>query len=480
MILKKMIPKDFYKLFRTRNMEAYMTFLVAIYDENNEIYRALGLTIEDGQAIIGEIISRMQIEWMEDGEEITELGENMFFGSSGTPSAILNTLVRWGWIKQDYDEQLNTYILSFPEYSQLYVELFKKLVSEDDSRERESILSIYSALFTYQADQEKNNDILKSALITSKNLETLLSNMQNGMRTYFDVLSRSKNFIEIQRVLVDEINNSDSERYAILTTSDSFYRYKESVKELISHILYQHDQKKSALLKTLYLCKKETSKYIHVQKALQYSDEAVELVYKIERQFDLIERKYNKLVEQKAVFAKRALARIHYIFQEGDVEENSVIGLVRLIEKSSNSEQILEDLSGKISLTAPFKMFDDNSIYKRHDSGEKLFQPLAVEQSEEQEKTKITDFVPKPRYTKKELQAFCARNVKDGIFQATTETVQSVEDLEKLLFLWQEVTGKQPKQDPVLLGGELQSREGFTFSELRITIEEGADDEIHG
>lgn len=251
MILKKRIPKDFYKLFRTKNMEAYMTVLVAIYDENNEVYTALGLTIEDGQAIIGETISKMQIEWMEDGEEITELGENMVFGGSGTPSGILNTLIRWGWIKRDYDEQLNTYILSFPEYSQLYVELFKKLISEDDSRERESILSIYSALFTYQADQEKNNDILKSALITSRNLETLLSNMQNGMRTYFDVLSRSKNFIEIQRVLVDEINNSDSEKYAILTTSDSFYRYKESVKELISQILHQHDQKKSALVKKI-------------------------------------------------------------------------------------------------------------------------------------------------------------------------------------------------------------------------------------
>lgn len=88
--------------------------------------------------------------------------------------------------------------------------------------------------------------------------------------------------------------------------------------------------------------------------------------------------------------------------------------------------------------------------------------------------------MPKPRYTKKELQAFCARNIKGGAFQATAETVQSVEDLEKLLFLWQEVTGKQPKQDPVLLGGELESKDGFTFSELRITIEEGADDEIHG
>ena len=68
MILKKTIPKDFYKLFRTRNMDAYMMFLVSIYDENNEVYTALGLTIEDGQAIIGELCSKMQIEWMEDSE----------------------------------------------------------------------------------------------------------------------------------------------------------------------------------------------------------------------------------------------------------------------------------------------------------------------------------------------------------------------------------------------------------------------------
>ena len=33
MILKKTIPKDFYKLFRTRNMDAYMMFLVSIYDD---------------------------------------------------------------------------------------------------------------------------------------------------------------------------------------------------------------------------------------------------------------------------------------------------------------------------------------------------------------------------------------------------------------------------------------------------------------
>ena len=83
MILKKTIPKEFYKLFRTRNMDAYMMFLVSIYDENNEVYTALGLTIEDGQAIIAEVINRMQIEWMEDSEETTadSMTENTVLGA---------------------------------------------------------------------------------------------------------------------------------------------------------------------------------------------------------------------------------------------------------------------------------------------------------------------------------------------------------------------------------------------------------------
>ena len=121
----------------------------------------------------------------------------------------------------------------------MYVELFEKLQKEDETGERESILAIYSALFTYHSDREKNSEILKSALRTSKNLEQLLSNMQNGMRTYFEELSQSKNFMEIQQVLVDEINNNDSKRYAILTTTDSFYRYKEAVKEIMRNVRYR-------------------------------------------------------------------------------------------------------------------------------------------------------------------------------------------------------------------------------------------------
>lgn len=199
MILKKKIPKDFYKLFRTKNRESYMLFLVMIYEENNQGYTAFGLTIEEGRVILGDTIRKLQIVWEEEDEEEKEEGQEGLL-KGNTTSEILNQLIRWGWLKSDFDEKLNTYILSFPEYSQLFVELFQKLQSEDESRERESILSIYSALFTYHSDKEKNNDILQNAWHTTRSLSQLLSNMQDGMRVYFEKLSKKKNFIGIQEV----------------------------------------------------------------------------------------------------------------------------------------------------------------------------------------------------------------------------------------------------------------------------------------
>ena len=282
MILKKQIPEDFYKLFRTRNMDAYMMFLAAIYEENSELYTALGLTLEEGQAIIAETMSRGQIDWQEDEESQEEETQNTDMETDavypGTPSAILRRLIRWGWLRSDYDEKLNTYILSFPEYSQMYVELFEKLQKEDETGERESILAIYSALFTYHSDREKNSEILKSALRTSKNLEQLLSNMQNGMRTYFEELSQSKNFMEIQQVLVDEINNNDSKRYAILTTTDSFYRYKEAVKELISQILNDNEKRKIQIIEQLNEAAPDSMAKFRLEQSLNYYEEATVMV----------------------------------------------------------------------------------------------------------------------------------------------------------------------------------------------------------
>ena len=56
----------------------------------------------------------------------------------------------------------------------------------------------------------------------------------------------------MQEVLVKEINNSDSKKYAILTTTDSFYRYKEAVKELIDQNLAENELRQQELEQKIF------------------------------------------------------------------------------------------------------------------------------------------------------------------------------------------------------------------------------------
>ena len=489
MTLKDRIPKEFYSLFRTKNMDAYMQIVVALYEENNEVYASLGLTREECQIIIADTISKTGIVWQTDYNEdesdedngsmdnhdddnldleIDDMYDQTSFAYTLTPSAILGRLIKWGWIRSDFDEKLNTYVIAFPQYSQMYAELFKKLLVDDDSRERESILAVYSALFTYFSDPEKNNDILKNALYTSKNLGQLLSNMQDGMRAYFDELSRMKDFIGIQKVLIEEINNSDSRRYAILTTTDSFYRYKEAVKELISKILNQNDDRRTELEGILKQTTPGTFERKRYEYSVEYCDKASELVYKVEHEFDLIERKYNKLIEQKTIFAKRALARIHYILQEGADDEDNIVKLINLIDKSDKTDEILGELRDRMKFTRQFYNVTDDSFPGRRERGRSEFVPFVIDDASAGEDD-MADFVPKPLYTKKELQSFRDKNMRDGMFVTDEQTVEYVEDLEKLLFLWQEETNERMSEDTVSLDGEITKSDGVSYSRLVIS-----------
>lgn len=472
MTLKDKIPEQFYALFRTKNRDYYMLFLVALYDENNDMYTSLGLTIEEAKQIVLEQMSHVQMEWQLEAIEHEQTQEDRQDASAEqesegfafTPAKIVNRLITWGWIKRDFDEKQNEYIISFPEYSQLYIELFKELNSDDSDRERESILAVYSALFTYQIDQEKNNDILRHALKTSKGLSQLLSNMQDGMRAYFDELSSRKDFLGIQEVLIQELNNSDSRRYAILTTTDSFYRYKEAVKELLAGILSDNDCKKADLSCKHAFLEKDTRQYYRSLRMMEYCDEAAELAYRIEREFTIIEQKYNKLIEQKTIFAKRALARIHYIMHEGGDSEDNTLRLIAMLDKSKKKEEILTHLSEKIILTTQFQNITEESLYRRKDRSKEEFEPVKLTSEESGD---IADYVPKPLYTKHELDAFRIRNTKNGKFQADKEAIQSVEDLEKLMFIWNE-TCNDENEKKVTIEEEISNENGFTYTKLII------------
>ena len=94
--------------------------------------------------------------------------------------------------------------------------------------------------------------------------------------------------------------------------------------------------------------------------------------------------------------------------------------------------------------------------------------PVMLDEEIDAREQHMTDFVPKPLYTRNELQSFRRKSTVDGIFVATEETVQSVEDLEKLLFLWQEETEERLAEDTVSVDGEIRSEDGLTYSRLVI------------
>ena len=57
---------------------------------------------------------------------------------------------------------------------------------------------------------------------------------------------------------------------------------------------------------------------------------------------------------------------------------------------------------------------------------------------------------------------------KNGVFSVTKDVIHSVEDLEKLLFLWQEETEERLAEDTVSVDGEIRSEDGLTYSRLVI------------
>ena len=483
MKLVEKVPKDLYKIFGSKYMEFYMQFLVAVYEESSQSYSLLGLTEGECQAIMNEQLARMTLDWSE--ERFDEEGE--LLTRSNMAMISLRHFEDWGWLRRDYDETLNSYVVSFPEYSQLYVELFRNLYSDEDSKERESVLAVYSHLYTYSSDREKNNDILKSALHTSRSLLQMLANMQEGMRGYFDELSSQRSFLGIQEVLVKEINNSDSQKYAILTTTDSFYRYKEAVKELIEKNLGENETRREGFVEKLrdiqvQLAREEQEKSeernvqnklsiqrYRLERAVKLCDEANEMLYRISREFDAIERRYNMLIEQKTVFASRAAARIRYILMEGAVEEDQTIAFVNLLTQSEKCDEILDKLSQKMKLTEPYRVMNEKSLYQRRDRKKEAFVPQAVtEVTEQADSEEMNEYVLKPLYTQKEIREFRKQNEQDGNFIVTKDTVKSMEDLEKLFLVWQDATEVAERTEEIEVGEELENENGLRFSKLVI------------
>lgn len=498
MRLKDKIPGDFYKLFASKYREHYISFLLAIYEETTRLYSALSLTEAECRAIIDECMDRDGLV-ASDTEDLDE-GESLVY-SPGS-ARFLGNLTQWGWLKRDFDERINSYYYSFPGYGLAYMDVFKKLWSEEDDLSHESIRAVYSLLHTYLTDREKDPEILADALKASRRLVQLLSNMQDGMRTYFDELSRQKEIRGVQQVLVDEINNADSQKYALLTSTDSFYRYKEAVKEIVQEILEVNERRREELEEELREMAAEheggagspehgargpagrdgapplNSFHPSVRRRLrriEQSREADSFIYQLEREFDFIEIKYNRLIEQKAVFAARANARIKYLLREGEETDDNLMAFIGVLLRCQKQGEMLEDLSRDLCLTTLSRIVGENSFYAKRDE-KREFVPAPPETAPEETARDMEDFVVRPEYTQKEIDAFIQKNMANGRFEVTEQTVFDVTDLEKLLFVWRDASVGEYGMQITGTDNEPVRKYGYKYTKFTMEKSENTDD----
>lgn len=468
MRLKDKIPEGFYKLFASKYRDAYMLFLLSIYEETTRLFSALSLTETEARQVIGECMEREGLTAAED-EEMEE-GESFIY--SPGPARFLSNLTQWGWLKRDFDERSNDYFYSFPSYANAYMEVFKKLWSEEEDLSHESIRRVYSSLHTYLTDNDRDVEILSDALRASRRLLQLLSNMQDGMRSYFDQLSGQREVRGIQEVLVEEINNSDSRKYAMLTSTDSFYRYKEAVKELVQDILEEHERFRTRMGERLSGLEEGSAEAGRCRRRIQRSLDGDGLVYQIEREFDLIEVKYNRLIEQKSLFASRASARIRYLLREGG-EEDCLLSLIGLLREGGRRQELLSAVWESLGLTAQNRIVGDKSFYMKREE-RRAFEPQEAE-SQETEERGLGDFVLRPEYTQREIDAFVRKNTRDGVFSVTEETVGDVSDLEKLLFVWRDGAVGEGGMRITWAGGEPVRKQGMKYTKFTMEKDEDRD-----
>ncbi len=148
------------------------------------------------------------------------------------------------------------------------------------------------------------------------------------------------------------------------------------------------------------------------------------------------------------------------------MEEDPAAALVKLLNKSKNSQEILEKLSDRMHLTEPFRVITGQSLSRRRNIEKAEFTPQAVIPSAKQEE--LNEFVLKPLYTRQEIMEFYRENEKDGIFTVTGDTVHSMEDLEKLFFVWQDAVEIAEDSRQITIGQDLEGQDGIRFSKLTI------------
>jgi hypothetical protein len=396
-----------------------------IYDEY--LYNDFFLTKESCIQLISEHFQNRIVDiTADDEEEEIDAFEPM-------ATKILNRLIKFSWLKkvEDYSSFKTNIIL--PDYSSLFIEVFKRLLNPDESETDLYIQNIYTNIYSFYHDSKAGLELLRSAMVNTTRLNRSLQDMLHNMDRFFSTLLEKENYeallAEHLMVYVETIVNK---KYSLLKTSDNFYIYKNDIKKLLR--LIQEDEGRIGIL---------MQKMSMEGKSNEEADkELSELIYGLEHGIINMEKRISHIDTEHSKYVRATVSRLEYLLNNEDNVKGNIIRLLNLLGgeplDKENKDEILRQTSAAMQLN-DLTVITPDSLYKKRGKNKVFEETVEAMEEVEGELTKNEILMvnrSKNRYSKEQIESFVLDRMEGEIFSTKENPVKNVEEFELLILAY--------------------------------------------
>ncbi len=420
------IPDSFWSLFRSKNRQIYIDALLQVNEEYQ--YSNYYLSREICIQTLSDYFAKQKVTLeQEEAEDDFDLLEPL-------STRIVNWLLRTGWLRKVEDYHSMTVNIVIPDYAAMFVDTFVHLSGEDEDETQVYIQNVYAILFAFKNDPRSNISLLKTALVNTRKLNKTLQDILHNMDKFFSSLLEQKFYGDLLKEHLDGyVEEIVRKKYHILKTSDNFYLYKADIKKWLGEMRQNLPWLEQVCVRNKQLRGKE----IQVNELIKQID-------MIERGFDDIEHRIINMDKEHTRYIRATVTRLQYLLNKEDNMKGLVIQLLNhLSESEEQEEQEIGKISSLMNLSQ-MTIISEKSLYKRRRTKQDFVEGLLPEEETEEltgeEILKLNKI--KNRYSRREVEEFILRKMKDGRLEVTKDTISSTEDFEKLVLAYDSSTRK--------------------------------------
>lgn len=420
------IPDSFWSLFRSKNRQIYIDALLQVNEEYQ--YSNYYLSREICIQTLSDYFAKQKVTLeQEEAEDDFDLLEPL-------STRIVNWLLRTGWLRKVEDYHSMTVNIVIPDYAAMFVDTFVHLSGEDEDETQVYIQNVYAILFAFKNDPRSNISLLKTALVNTRKLNKTLQDILHNMDKFFSSLLEQKFYGDLLKEHLDGyVEEIVRKKYHILKTSDNFYLYKADIKKWLGEMRQNLPWLEQVCVRNKQLRGKE----IQVNELIKQID-------MIERGFDDIEHRIINMDKEHTRYIRATVTRLQYLLNKEDNMKGLVIQLLNhLSESEEQEEQEIGKISSLMNLSQ-MTIISEKSLYKRRRTKQDFVEGLLPEEEAEEltgeEILKLNKI--KNRYSRREVEEFILRKMKDGRLEVTKDTISSTEDFEKLVLAYDSSTRK--------------------------------------